>query len=193
MVWWCMYDAQSRLREPNHRACKAAAARHGFDKSQNDMGFSAIRELCRGNDAQAEEYIRACQCHNPGVMPKVMQTWSYLREYALQHPVCQQDTCLREGGEWRDSTCMTKKAEDLAPTVPAQRVIDTHFVAADIMCRSPSGSTGHVNRVVGDTSCQAAKQKLDAWAREADRCSEANNLLKMTHIEWRNTETCIVK
>ncbi|RWQ30229.1 MAG: hypothetical protein EOS21_32425 [Mesorhizobium sp.] len=113
-VDWCITRATSKLREPNHGACKRAAAKHGWNKSQNEMGQSAVVELCRGNDQQAEEYIRACQCHNPGIMPNVLVTWPQLREWANQHPLCMNDreahACSAGGGTWSNGKCIRDAA-----------------------------------------------------------------------------------
>lgn len=94
MLDWCLTRATSRLFEMNHGACKRAYAKHG-NKSQNHLAKSAIVEICRGNDGLAKDLIKACQCHNLGVLQNTWNTWPAVRKYAINHKICKADIAAR--------------------------------------------------------------------------------------------------
>lgn len=114
VVSWCTSSgAKSSLREKLSKGseCRKAFLRHG-DKSENNLGLSAIKEICLGNNDLAKDFVRACDCHNPGDLTAVWKEWWNIVDWAKAHPYCEQwanwgrqaTKCRSSGKIWNDET-----------------------------------------------------------------------------------------
>lgn len=110
---WCTDPkrARSKLSEKNMEKCTDDRIRHG-NRSENELGLSAIKEICLGHDSIAQSLIKACQCHNNAGYNAVIRDWAKVKAWALKHPYCRQWTklteqaqaCRAKGDTWHDDT-----------------------------------------------------------------------------------------
>jgi hypothetical protein len=108
---WCTDPgrAKSKLSEKNLNKCGDELIKHG-NKSENELGLSAIKEICLGHDDIARALIRACQCHNIAGYNAVLDDWPVVVEWAKRHPYCEQwanwvqqaTDCRNNGNLWDD-------------------------------------------------------------------------------------------
>ncbi len=175
---WCMTKAKSRLGEMNQSkhnwSCGRAARRHGPFKHQNELGRSAVIEICRGNFELARDFVIACQCHNPAEHAVVWNDWGNVVTWAQNHLLCAADrnhhaegrACEAQGMVWIQGRCL--------PRSPPQQS-GQFFIAVEHECRdmgTPSGNvgTGRFYTQFGGPSCEAAKSQAGSWASGADQC-----------------------
>jgi hypothetical protein len=197
VVSWCTSSgARSSLNELLGKGseCRSALVRHG-NKSQNELGLSAIKEICLGNYDNAKDLIRACDCHNPGDFQSVWNDWEKVVAWANQHPYCAQwqewideaNACRSAGNQWDNDRRICIDAvlpEPLSPTF-------SFFVSTEIVCRSESGSIMRMYPQFGsDESCSDASTKASTFVQEKDRCSEQANYWRMFDWKYVDTATC---
>jgi hypothetical protein len=193
-VNWCRVHAKSRLLEMNHGLCKRMALKYG-NKHQNELGKSAIVEICRGHPDRARGYLEACQCHNPGMMANIDHDWPLILNWAKAHADCIKDRDITEQcrppNYWRDDRCNPPSGGGSTPP-PMPYIAAMNVQCSDRSTTSTSniGRGNFARQIASRESCDDARSKLRSWVGERDRCMEQHNLWRMESWKFQDTDRC---